>query len=145
MATSYWDEIEQASDDVNVYESYEAFKNSAAKYPAWKIDLLAVHWTQCEIDNGGLMQYFENSTGILAPEAVLGFERIGEQELAEALRRAMSLLGEEYPRDRDQRNERLGGAESEADPFEELDEIFWSRSDAAFAAMDRYAEAHAAT
>src|SRR4051812_39156329 len=107
MATSYWDEIEQVSDDVNVYESYDAFKNSAAKYPTWKIELLAVHWTLCEVDNGGLMQYFENSTGILAPEAVLGFERIGENELAEALRRAMGRLGEDYPRDRSLRNDRL--------------------------------------
>ena len=74
------------------------FKQGAAKYPEWKIDILAVHWTMSEVVNGGLEQYFSNSTGILAPEAVLGFQRIGKSELAAALQKAMALLGEPYCR-----------------------------------------------
>ncbi|WP_369973953.1 DUF4375 domain-containing protein [Polaromonas sp. SP1] len=30
--------------------------------------LFAVHWCQSEICNGGFMQFFANSTGVLAPE-----------------------------------------------------------------------------
>jgi hypothetical protein len=105
--TDYWDQIEEAFEDVDIYESYEVFKQGSSRYPEWKIDILAVHWTMSEVVNGGLRQYFANSTGILAPEAVLAFQRIGKPELAAALFNAMSLLGEPYPRERKERTERL--------------------------------------
>ncbi|MBE0544817.1 MAG: DUF4375 domain-containing protein [Verrucomicrobia bacterium] len=79
---NYWDQIEEAFEAVDIYETYDVFKQGAAKYPEWKIDILAVHWTMSEVVNGGLKQYFGNSTGILAPEAVAGFQRIGKPELA---------------------------------------------------------------
>ncbi|WP_164468170.1 DMP19 family protein [Caulobacter vibrioides] len=34
--------------------------------------LLATHWLQSEVHNGGFSQFFSNSTGVLAPEAVAG-------------------------------------------------------------------------
>jgi hypothetical protein len=107
---NYWDQIEEAFEAVDIYETYDVFKQGAAKYPEWKIEILAVHWTMSETVNGGLMQYFKNSTGILAPEAVLGFRRIGKPELAAALQKAMALLGETYPRERKERGERLVSA-----------------------------------
>jgi len=161
--SNYWDQIEQAFGDVDIYETYEVFKQGTSKYPEWKIDLLAVHWTMSETVNGGLEQYFNNSTGILAPEAVLGFQRIGKPELAAALQKGMSLLGEPYPRERKQRGERLAaltGAKLQANegfslvpkwvanevdmksapgPFEEMDEVLCGAWDDVEQAMDEYA------
>ncbi len=161
--TNYWDQIEQAFEDVDIYETYDVFKQGAATYPEWKIDILAVHWTMSEIANGGLEQYFSNSTGILAPEAVLGLQRIGKPELAAALQKAMALLGEPYPRERAERGERLtaltGGATKETQgfslvpkwvankvgmdsaqsPFEEMDKILDDAGDDVEEALDDYA------
>ncbi|MCP5520187.1 MAG: DUF4375 domain-containing protein [Verrucomicrobiales bacterium] len=162
--TNYWDQIEEAFEAVDIYESYDVFKQGAGGYPEWKIDILAVHWTMSEIANGGLEQYFGNSTGILAPEAVLGFQRIGKPELAVALQKAMALLGEPYPREREQRADRLaalsGGAEAQSaqgfsvipkwvakeagmesheSPFEEMDEVLCGAGDDVEEALDEYA------
>lgn len=163
--TNYWDQIEQAFEEVDIYETYEVFKEGASNYPEWKIDLLAVHWTMSEVANGGLEQYFGNSTGILAPEAVLGFQRIGKPELATALQKAMALLGDPYPRERKERGERLnaltngegaGGAiesfsaipkwvaktagmTSSQSPFEDMDEVLGGAGDDVEEAMDQYA------
>ncbi len=162
--TNYWDQIEEAFEAVDIYETYDVFKQGAAKYPEWKIDILAVHWTMSETVNGGLEQYFNNSTGILAPEAVLGFQRIGKPELAAALQKAMALLGEPYPRERKERGERLaaltGGGEaqetegfslvpkwvakkvgmkSRQSPFEEMDEVLGGAGDDVEEALDEYA------
>jgi hypothetical protein len=161
--TNYWDQIEQAFEDVDIYKTYEVFKQGAAKYPEWKIDILAVHWTMSEVVNGGLKQYFSNSTGILAPEAVLGFQRVGKPELAAALQKAMALLGEPYPRERKERGERLAaltgadaqegegfslvpkwvakkvGMKSAHSPFEEMDEVLGGAGDDVEEALDEYA------
>jgi len=161
--TNYWDQIEQAFEDVDIYETYDVFKQGAAKYPEWKIDILAVHWTMSEVVNGGLKQYFSNSTGILAPEAVLGFQRIGKPELAAALQKAMALLGEPYPREHKERGERLAGLTgaqaretqgfslvpkwvakkvgmtSAQSPFEEMDEVLGGAGDDVEEALDEYA------
>ena len=161
--TNYWDQIEQAFEDVDIYETYDVFKKGADKYPEWKIDVLAEHWTMSEVVNGGLEQYFSNSTGILAPEAVLGFQRIGRLELAAALQNAMALLGEPYPRERQERSERLAvltggqkretesfslvpkwvaskvGMESAQSPFGEMDDVFGGAGDDVEKALDDYA------
>lgn len=162
--TNYWDQIEEAFEAVDIYETYDVFQQGAAKYPEWKIDILAVHWTMSETVNGGLEQYFSNSTGILAPEAVLGFQRIGKPELAAALKQAMALLGEPYPREREERAERLTvltgggqgheaqgfsvvpkwvakhvGMKSEQSPFEEMDEVLARAADDVEEALDEYA------
>ena len=161
--TNYWDQIEQAFEDVDIYETYDVFKQGAAKYPEWKIDILAVHWTMSEVVNGGLEQYFSNSTGILAPEAVLGFQRIGKPQLAAALQKAMALLGEPFPRERKEREARLAGLtgkqseggqgfsivpkwvakkvgmKSRQSPFEEMDEVLGGAGDDVEEALDEYA------
>jgi len=35
------------------------------------------HRCQSEVTNGGLYQFFSNTTGLLAPEALFGFREIG--------------------------------------------------------------------
>ena len=97
---SYWDRIE--------IDSPESYKKSIDNAPAHARALYAAYFCQYEICNGGFTQFFWNSNGILAPEAVEGFVAIGQPKTGEAVQKAMSLLASPYPRNRRERWEALG-------------------------------------
>src|ERR1700722_15197167 len=59
-------------------------------------NLYAAHWCQSEVCNGGLHQFFSNTTGLLAPEALEGFRAIGLTDCAEILAEAMKFFGSPY-------------------------------------------------
>jgi Domain of unknown function (DUF4375) len=100
--------------------------------------LYAAHWCQSEVCNGGLHQFFSNTTGLLAPEALEGFRAIGMTEWADILAEAMKFFGSPYPRERAYRNKLL--ASRSRRPFSDLDERFYKWSDRWDEAADSYAE-----
>ena len=106
--------------------------------------LYAAHWCQSEVCNGGLHQFFSNSTGLLAPEALEGFRAIGAADWAEILSEAMRPFGTPYPRDRERREQLLptsqGRVREEWDPFYELDERFYKWTKNWEGAANGYAE-----
>ena len=57
--------------------------------------LCATLYSQAEKCNGGFTQFFANSTGILAPEAVVGCVALGMPDAAHQIELAMEILG--YP------------------------------------------------
>ena len=80
--------------------------------------LYALHWTISEVSNGGFHQYFYNSTGYLAPEAIAGAELLGASEYANVIRRATSIFpSKEALRDLDQRQQILEQATDEQIAF----------------------------
>lgn len=91
--------------------------------------LLAAHWCQSEVRNGGFHQFFTNPTGVLAPETLLGFEAIQRADLAALLRASMSYFGADYPRDQESRctalENELGDRREEWDPFYKNDDAFY--------------------
>jgi len=95
----YWTCIEEAFDELDC-STAEVFADGLSQFPEWVGDLLCVHWLLAEFQNGGLMQFFLNSTGVLAPEAVSALRRMNLPEAAEALSQALDLLGSPYPRDK---------------------------------------------
>src|ERR1700737_1628529 len=99
--------IDAAWEQIDIYNGAEAFLKSYSdvEQPAGK--LYAAHFAQSEICNGGFKQLFWNSTGVLSPEAVQGFQLIGMPRTAELLVAAMRTLGNPYPRDRKERQTRL--------------------------------------
>lgn len=102
--------------------------------------LYAAHWCQSEVCNGGLHQFFSNTTGLLAPEALEGFRAIGLTEWAEILAEAMKFFGSPYPRERADRNDLLASFTRRRDTFCDLDERFYECSDSWQEAADTYAE-----
>jgi Domain of unknown function (DUF4375) len=90
--------------------------------------------------------FFWNSTGIAVPEAIDGYRTIGMMKLAELVETAAKLLGNPYPRDRDDRWDALLVAskktsdELKAD-FERTDHLYQAFLEATrplgFDAMDR--------
>jgi hypothetical protein len=114
--------------------------------------LYAAHWCQSEVCNGGFFQFFSNTTGILAPEALDGFRAIGVEAWASIVADAMQFFGVQYSREREVRRHRLpsagGRKRSEWDPFGRMDERFfeWLRAepDGWEIAADAYASKFAA-
>lgn len=99
----YWDLIEQAFDDVNIYNGPAAFLAGFERLTEVQRHLLAAYWCQSEINNGGFDQLFINSTGVLAPEGEAGFRAMGLTAVADLLASAIARFGAAYPRDRDER------------------------------------------
>src|SRR5207237_7122921 len=100
---SYWDHIKQPFKAVSIYDGADVFLREFSRLPIHVGDLLATHWTLSEISNGGLHQFFLNPTGVLAPEAAQGLDRMGLTDVAVLLRRAMARFDETYPRKQGER------------------------------------------
>jgi hypothetical protein len=128
---SYWSVIEEQFEVVSIYDGPRRFLQAYSKLKPHVGHLLAAHWCQSEVCNGGFHQFFGNSTGVLAPEAMEGFAAIGISEWSALLREAMAFFGSSYPRERAAREKLLpkpvrGKKREEWDPFFRLDEEFYA-------------------
>jgi hypothetical protein len=87
--------------------------------------LFAADICQDEVVHDGFEQFFFGPSGYVAPEAVLGFEAIGQTSAALLLSKAMAKFGPEYPRDRMERVAVLDDFdEAAAIEFEDLETLF---------------------
>jgi hypothetical protein len=103
----YWSIVEPVWDAIDIYSGPDVFMQTFGSVPRASGLLFAAHFCQSEICNGGFQQFFGNSTGVLAAEAVEGFHEIGQHQVAALIEKAMSLFGSGYPRDRKERETRL--------------------------------------
>lgn len=126
----YGEAIMPIWDKVSIYSGGAVFLRQLIEVGREQGLLLAAHWCMSEVCNGGFHQFFANSTGVLGPEAVRGFEMIGAKEYARIAADAVSRLGSPYPRDREQRYEALDGLVR--DPFNELDHQFYAVGGSSF-------------
>src|SRR5262249_28683463 len=107
-AVDYWTLIEPIWLPLNhSWDDPEKFIRKYRRVPPAAGHLYAAHWCQSEVRNGGFHQFFSNTTGLLAPEALEGFRAIGMTAWAEILAEAMKHFGKTYPRGRDNREESL--------------------------------------
>ena len=124
--SSLWPISDVPSQHISIYDSPEVFLTEyGAAEPVHQTVFAACRF-QGEILNGGLAQFFGNSTGVLAPEAVQALEVLGMPRLAKKLREAMDWFGSPYPRERELRQAKLETFSAthgeEIDPFEVLSE-----------------------
>lgn len=147
---AYWSLVEPYWESVDIYQGATAFLRTFAIVPRPSGLLLAAHWCQSEVRNGGFHQFFTNSTGVLAPEALDAFLEMKRPDLAELVLSSMRFFGEAYPRERHVRAEALasrsGSARKDWDPFYKTDDLFYERlKDLAFEeSADLYARAASA-
>lgn len=142
-----WRVIEPYGDLVDIYGDPEEFLTGFGLVPPPAGHLLTVWWCHSEVCNGGFHQFFGNSTGVLVPEALVGYRSIGLVRCAEIVDTAIRMFGESYPRDRKSRLTRLsdlkgkGDTRKEWDPFYELDDRYYASAEEEklFEAADRYA------
>lgn len=100
---NYWDLIEPIWEDVSIYDGPAVFDAQFEKISEKQKALLASHWAQSEIRNGGFCQFFTNSTGVLGLEAVEGFRAMGMNRCADIVSTALGVFGDTYPRNRSER------------------------------------------
>jgi hypothetical protein len=105
--------------------------------------LFAAHFCQSEVCNGGFQQFFGNTTGVLAPEALEGFQEIGQSQIAALIEKAMSLIGTPYPRDREERQTRL--TQISRSSLDALDDMFYSLIESEAGGFEAAADRYAAT
>ncbi len=150
----YWKAIEPIWRKVSIYDGGERFLAEFPKISAKQKALYAAHWAQSEIRNGGLDQFFSNSTGVLAPEAVEGYRALGMHQTAAVIEEALEFFGDPYPRDREVRIDALGEAWEDADKsemefeedysvFDELDNRFFELIDTEAGGFEAVANAFA--
>lgn len=119
--TSYWQMLEPELETINIYEGPEKFAEVCQS--AWKpiVLLYATHMCASEVRNGGFLQLFWNSTGVAVPEAIEGYKTIGMPNLAALVEDTARILGNPYPRERDERWDALlvasGRTPEEMEPF----------------------------
>jgi hypothetical protein len=125
----YWSLVEPVWRSISIYDGPATFLRQFRTVRPEVGHLFAAHWCQSEVCNGGLHQFFSNSTGVLAPEALEAFRAMGLAEWADILAEAMRFFGSPYPRERADRQdllaERGGRRRKEWDPFCALDERFF--------------------
>lgn len=144
---AYWALVEPIWEKVSIYEEPDIFELAFRSAPKKAANLLAAHWCQSEVRNGGFHQFFMNPTGILAPEALEAFRAVGIERWAGTLERAMKFFGSPYPRDNAKRQALLGDVRGETreqwDPFHQLDDEFYAWLDNARGRWESAADAYA--
>ena len=119
--------IDSVGDAINIYDGPEVFLATFSQVPHEAGLLYSASFCQSEVCNGGFHQFFWNSTGVLAPEAVEGFCAIGQLEIAALIREAMAILCSPYLRERTSRQAAL---ELLADSrFDAIDKRFYALID----------------
>lgn len=87
-----WVAIEPLWNAISFVGGWRATSKVFRDATAGQIGLFSLDWCQKEVRNGGFAQFFENSTGMLAPEALQGFKMIGATSYAKLLEEAIRLL-----------------------------------------------------
>jgi hypothetical protein len=73
--------------------------------PAQERNLIALSMFNMELEDGGVHQFFYNSSGDIAPEVLAAMVELGLVPQAKIFRRALAMLGEPYIRDNTLRRE----------------------------------------
>jgi hypothetical protein len=84
-------------------------------------DFIILWWLEAEVFNGGFHQYFHNSSGDAAPEALVALEVLGAHTSARILRDALTELAcEPFVRDTEQRRTHLMKLDRSIDRFDRV-------------------------
>jgi hypothetical protein len=138
-----WLVIERLWDAADIYKDRQTLRSILDLVTPGQCAIYAIWWTQSEVDNGGFHQYFWNSTGIVAPEALAGFRLIGASRLAELLDAAMKVFPGGAPSgdcaERQVALESIGG-----EPFRPLEDELYEleKEDGLFKLTAAYVRSH---
>jgi hypothetical protein len=129
----YFNAIDSLWDTVYFCGEPETFLKQYKSIDEIRRNLFTSHCCYSEVCNGGFHQFFINPTGVLAPEAALGFKAIGLNSCADIVEQAISFFGNSFPREWEKRNSILDKFSEENlenwNPFFNLDNEFYDALD----------------
>jgi hypothetical protein len=121
-----WLVIKQLWDWADFYGEYEPFREQLTELTPGQRAIYCTTWLDSEVKNGGFHQFFHNSTGMLGPEALQGFQDIGMEASARAVQAAFDYYKvDPYPRERSDRQLRLPDYEATKDERWTLDKSYY--------------------
>ncbi|MCC7420133.1 MAG: DUF4375 domain-containing protein [Planctomycetaceae bacterium] len=124
-------------DDALSSGGYDALNSRQQHY-------FGVQWLDIEVNNGGIHQYFSNSTGETWKMALEGFDAMGMADRASAFRGMINLFGPEGPSiDRERRNAQLDEINPDYEWWTDtFNKTYYSCAGNVMVAAKRYVLAH---
>ncbi len=106
-----------------IYDGPTAYERSLQRFSTAQRQVFAVLWYIAEVENGGHLQFYSNSTGIVWQDALDGFEAIGIPKAARILSISADRMGGSPSLDRQERKDQLEQLEAD---FDDCDEAFYA-------------------
>lgn len=103
----------------------------------------AIWELEAEVNNGGFHQYFLNSSGSLAPDAVDALRTIGADAMAGIVEHAIKIAGYEALAFDDTRKAKLDVGPEVLEKLDELDQAFYANPDNLTVLLYKYVSDHA--
>ncbi|MCL2495745.1 MAG: DMP19 family protein, partial [Oscillospiraceae bacterium] len=88
---------------VSIYDGEKKYNEDLGRFTLPQRYVFAIQWYAAEVNNGGHAQFYYNSTGIVYPDALRGFQEIGHQRAYDILNETIALAGGKIPLDRSRR------------------------------------------
>ena len=142
-----WEAVAALCQSVDVDEPPSEFLRRFSEHSESRRLLFAALLCDCEVANGGFLQFFWNPTGVLAPEAARGLTALGLSDAARTTERAMRFFGDSYPRDYQSRRAALKACGADyprtKNPFAALDDEYYDHRPSTDDGFERAADANA--
>lgn len=106
----------------DIYDNVERYEKSLESFSTEQRLIFASMWYMSEVNNGGHDQFYYNSTGIVWPDALKGFEVLGLSEVVSIIKESVERMGGNPSRDREARYDQLNSCE---EGFSDLDDKFY--------------------
>jgi len=123
------DAVADVWDHVNIYDGGTTFLKDLAAICEPKRHLVVAFWCDREVTNGGFLQLFWNSTGVVVPEAGAAYRALGLDSAAALFDAAILHFPHPYPRDRTIRRRTFtlspGKDYPSSDKFAQLDKAYY--------------------
>ena len=98
---------------VSIYDSEEKYINDLAPFTTPQRYVFAIQWYSAEVNNGGHVQFYDNSTGIVWEDALKGFEAIGAFRNVEIIKESANRIGGRPSKNREERQRQLDSCDSD--------------------------------
>jgi len=105
------------------YDDLASYEESLRGFSKQQRHVWAVLWYCSEVHNGGHDQFFDNSTGVVWPDALEGLIAIERSDLLDILMRAVARFSLSPSREGEERREQMS---RDRVTFDELDPEFWN-------------------
>lgn len=106
---------------VSIYDGQTQYEEDLKPFTKPQRYVFAIQWYIAEVNNGGHCQFYDNATGIVWEDALSGFEAIGAQKNADIVRASANRMGGSPSKDREERQEQLGGIAPSLADMDDLD------------------------